>query len=262
VIAEADPPAGEENGIGPRMVRTVVVKPDGTIVSSAATGVDEDGNALPQPGETDVAVALPDVGRSEMDTVLDGGELAVNPDPLSQASREANPPGPDAVSSASENEPIPEPPSDGAVAPAMRTLPSPQPEPVGSAAGAPEPAEPAAPPPARQEQTIVASRDGSNGPIDLTPGTAPAAGAVQDSGGGVLVQVSAQRSEEAAAAAYRGLQQRYPNILGSFQPTIVRADLGERGIYYRVRVGPFRGADAERLCEDLKAAGGECILAR
>lgn len=253
VIAEVEPPGSEDAGIGPRMVRTVVVKPDGTIVSSAATGVDEDGNALPQPEETDVAVMLPEPGRSEMDAVLEGGDLAVNPDPLSQTTRGGNPPGSATANFASEDEPIPEPPA------ALRTLPSPQPEPVEPVAVAPEPA---APPPARQEQTIVATRDSANGPIDLTPGTAPAGGAVQNSGGGVLVQVSAQRSEEAAASAYRGLQQRYPSILGSFQPTIVRADLGERGVYYRVRVGPFSSGDATRLCEDLKAAGGECILAR
>ena len=66
---------------------------------------------------------------------------------------------------------------------------------------------------------------------------------MQNSGGGAtLVQVSSQKSEEAALSSYRSLQQRYPNILGSFKPTIVRADLGAKGIYYRVRVGPFRAA--------------------
>jgi len=253
VIAESDPPADGDSDIGPRMVRTVVVKPDGTIVSSEATGVDENGNALPQSEESDVAVAVPEPGRSDMDAVLDGGDLAVNPDPLSNpAAEEAVAEVPPAA------EPIPALPE-----PAMvRTLPSPQPEsavdPVEVVA--PPPA-PEATPPARQEQTIVATRDSANGPIDLTPGTAPAAGPAQ-SAGGVLVQVTAVRSEQEAVSAYRGLQQRYPGILGAFQPNIVRADLGDRGIYYRVRVGPFSGGDATRLCEDLKAAGADCIIAR
>ncbi|MBN9021037.1 MAG: SPOR domain-containing protein, partial [Rhizobiales bacterium] len=80
--------------------------------------------------------------------------------------------------------------------------------------------------------------------------------------GGVLVQVAAQRSEEAASSSYRDLQRRFPSILGAFQPQIVRVDLGEKGVYYRVRVGPFAGNDATRLCNDLKAAGGDCLLAR
>ncbi len=253
VIAEAEPPPSDDTEIGPRMVRTVVVKPDGTIVSSEATGVDEDGNALPEPEEFDVAVALPEPGRSEMDAVLEGGDLAVNPDPLSQATAnvEAEP---SSEAAAPEPEPIPAPPAEAEIPPAMRALPTPQPEPVAAA-------EPAAPPPPREEQTIVATRDSANGPIDLTPGTAPAGGPAQ-AAGGVLVQVTAVRSEGEAVSAYRSLQQRYPSILGAFQPTIVRADLGDRGIYYRVRVGPFSGGDATRLCEDLKAAGADCILAR
>ena len=262
VIAEADvpePPAAEQPEIGPRMVRTVVVKPDGTIVSSEATGVDEDGNALPPQEGTDVAAApetIPDPTRTQMDAVLEGGDLPVNPDPLSQPEPTEEPA---VVAEAPAAEPIPDPPqeTETAASPDLPT-PQPEPEPAAPAAAAPQPAP--EPPPQR---TIVATTGSPDGPIDLTPGTAPAAGAVQRSaGGGTLVQVSAQKSQEAAISAYRSLQQRYPNILGSFKPTIVRADLGAKGIYYRVRVGPFSGGDAARLCEDLKAAGADCILAR
>ncbi|HET7716353.1 MAG TPA: SPOR domain-containing protein [Bauldia sp.] len=261
VIAEAgapEPPEGEQSGIGPRMVRTVVVKPDGTIVSSEATGVDEEGNALPAENRTEVASApeaVPET-RTQMDAVLEGGDLPVNPDPLGQPEPREEPA---TAAAPAEPEPIPEPPGESQVAAAeVPDLPSPQPEASAPAAVTPEPV---APPPA-EPQTIVATTGEADGPIDLTPGTAPAAGAAREGGGAVLVQVSAQRSEEAAISAYRGLQQRYPNILGSFQPRIVRADLGERGIYYRVRIGPFSSGDATRLCEDLKAAGGDCLLAR
>ena len=62
-VADAGVPEVPEDGqseIGPRMVRTVVVKPDGTIVSSEATGVDENGNALPgaADGEAPTAQSL------------------------------------------------------------------------------------------------------------------------------------------------------------------------------------------------------------
>ena len=229
------PLPGEEaqSEIGPRMVRTVVVKPDGTIISSEATGIDEDGNVLPDSFDSDLAATddmLPELPRSEMDSVLEGGNLAVNLDPLSQPQAAPAPPA-QASPAQAEPEPLPTP------AP-------PDPPPAQQPAAAPQP------PPQQQ----VAARTDNNGPIDLA-GTAPAAG-------GVLVQVAAQRSEEAALASYRSLQQRYPSILGAFQPRIVRADLGERGVYYRVRVGPFADSDASRLCNDLKAAGGDCILAR
>ena len=76
----------------------------------------------------------------------------------------------------------------------------------------------------------------------------------------MLVQVSSQRSEDAARATYRDLQARYPTVLGNYPPNIQRADLGDRGVYYRVRVGPFAGSDAQRVCDALKGAGGDCVL--
>src|SRR5262249_21471681 len=135
VIAEADPPATEDSDIGPRMVRTVVGKPDGTIVSSEATGGDDEGKALPQPEGRAVAVALPEPDRSEMDSVLEGGDLAVNPNPLGDPAEQepvaAEPPPAPEV----EAEPIPAPPAEAEAEtpPAMRALPTPQPEPVAAA---------------------------------------------------------------------------------------------------------------------------------
>src|SRR5262249_61831579 len=105
---------------------------------------------------------------------------------------------------------------------------------------------------------VVATR--ASGPIDVTPAKG-GKGAPATQSGGVLVQISAQKSEEAAKSTYHDLQAKFPTILGSLDPNIQRADLGEKGIYYRVRVGPFTSADAQRICGDLKAAGGSCILA-
>jgi hypothetical protein len=77
----------------------------------------------------------------------------------------------------------------------------------------------------------------------------------------MLVQVSSQRSEETAQSTFNDLQKRFPAILGKYEPNIQRADLGARGVYYRVRVGPFTGPDAQKVCDALKGAGGDCILA-
>jgi hypothetical protein len=79
--------------------------------------------------------------------------------------------------------------------------------------------------------------------------------------GGMMVQVSSQRSQDAAQATFRDLQARYPSILGGYGINVQRADLGDRGIYYRVRVGPFASTNAQSLCTELKNAGGDCILA-
>jgi hypothetical protein len=75
------------------------------------------------------------------------------------------------------------------------------------------------------------------------------------------VQVTSERTESGAQAAFRALQAKYPNQLRGRQVTIRRADLGAGGIYYRALVGPFASAEkAAKLCSGLKAAGGDCII--
>lgn len=154
--------------------------------------------------------------------------------------------------------------------------------PTGTAAAA-RPAKPHAP------ATRPASRTASaGGPLSIIPGrqdsgpqsaprtrTAaaheggpmpPSASAAPEApvhAGGYAVQVSSQRSEGEAQAAFRTLQAKYPQELGSRHAEFRRADLGPKGVYYRALVGPFASAEqAATLCRSLKAAGGSCIVQR
>jgi len=78
-----------------------------------------------------------------------------------------------------------------------------------------------------------------------------------------VVQVASQRSEQDALSSFRALQAKYPNVLGKREPLIRRIELGERGTFFRVQVGPFSSAEqANDLCSNLKAAGGQCIVQR
>ena len=79
--------------------------------------------------------------------------------------------------------------------------------------------------------------------------------------GDFVVQLTSQKSERDAQASFRALQAKYPSVLAGRQPMIRRADLGDRGTYFRAQVGPFQSADqANDLCGNLKAAGGQCIV--
>jgi SPOR domain len=52
-------------------------------------------------------------------------------------------------------------------------------------------------------------------------------------------------------------------VLGSHEPLIKRADLGDKGIYYRAMVGPFvTSEEASQFCGSLKTAGGQCVVQR
>jgi cell division septation protein DedD len=87
--------------------------------------------------------------------------------------------------------------------------------------------------------------------------TAPAGGS------GYLVQVSSQKNEADAHASYRALQNKFPTVLGSRPPVIKRADLGDKGVYYRAMVGPFGTTEeAAQFCGSLKTAGGQCVVQR
>lgn len=81
--------------------------------------------------------------------------------------------------------------------------------------------------------------------------------------GNYVVQLSAQKSESEAQASFRAMQAKYPSVLSGRQPLIRKKDLGSKGIYYGAQVGPFASREqAVRLCEDLKSAGGVCIVQR
>ena len=118
----------------------------------------------------------------------------------------------------------------------------------------------------------------ANGPLSLTPQPGQAAPAAEsrtrvaatnsvpaasNGSGGYLVQVASQKNESDAQASYKALQGKYPAVLGSRSPVIKRADLGDKGVYYRAMIGPFGSADeATQFCGNLKTAGGQCVVQR
>jgi SPOR domain len=136
--------------------------------------------------------------------------------------------------------------------------------------------------PAAPRSPPSAANASANAPLSLMPGSQPAPAAdtrtrvaatspVQTapapsgggSSGGYLVQVSSQRNEADAQASYKALQGKFPGVLGSRSPLIKRADLGDKGVYYRAMVGPFGSSDeASQFCGSLKTAGGQCVVQR
>lgn len=210
-----------------------------------------------------------------------GGPRVVFP-PLNQ---NANPP---PVSSVSPST-VP-PPSAGAI-PSNGTMPANTPRPIRtvavrgdqtdsatpqSAAAKPAPTAPkpvAAPAaPAAPRNPPTSANASANQPMSLAPQAAPAEPPPQrmaataptqiapasSGGGGYIVQVSSQQTEDSAHASYRVLQGKYGSVLGSRSPVIKRVDLTEKGkgIVYRAFAGPYASAEeATQACNSLKSAG-------
>nr|WP_321362115.1 SPOR domain-containing protein [uncultured Hyphomonas sp.] len=79
--------------------------------------------------------------------------------------------------------------------------------------------------------------------------------------GAYMVQVAAFRTQEAAEAAWRKSSTDHPNLFRGAGKRIQRADLGAKGVFYRLRVGGFgQKTEADAFCDALKAEGDNCIV--
>jgi hypothetical protein len=78
--------------------------------------------------------------------------------------------------------------------------------------------------------------------------------------GGTRIQLASVRSEEAARQEWDRIRRANPDLLGSVSATPVRADLGDKGVFYRLETAPV--SDAERICGELKQRKIGCIIAR
>lgn len=238
----------------PKRVRTVVVKPDGTIVGEIeAPKPAQPLQPAPLPGSSDTTAALAPVPS-------------------------ATAPSTDAPAATTSAIPLPMPrPAD-----LPRSQPAPAPAAAAPVQAAPQPA-PIQPAPAPQANTnfVPPSAPSSNSggqPISLQPtaaapvqpAAAPAPAAQTASvpattfpAGSYVVQVAASRNEQDAQGTSSSINQRYSSQLSGYSSVVERADLGDRGIYYRVGVGPLKSqGDANSLCAKLKSAGLDCFVRR
>lgn len=78
-----------------------------------------------------------------------------------------------------------------------------------------------------------------------------------------LIQIAALRSAEAARQEWLRLSKKHEDLLGSLKLTVVRADLGTKGIYFRLRAGPFMNREtAKSTCLSLAQRKIGCMVIR
>ncbi len=179
-VATVEDPAG-----GPRRVKTLVVRPDGSVET-------------PPPGE-----AAPPMAQPAMPPAPGQEQMAAAP-----------------------------------AAPVPLTVPAPVP--AGAPASDPQPVA-AIPAPA------------------AAPAPAPAQPAAPSQ---YVVQVSSKQNQTEALATFADMQQKYPSLLAPYRPLVQKADLGTKGVWYRLQIGPMTNkTTASKLCEDLKSQGlPECLV--
>jgi len=126
---------------------------------------------------------------------------------------------------------------------------------------------PKAPPPAAKPAGAP-SVQATGAPRSLTPppqvaAAAPAKLVAPATNGSYMLQIGAFKSQAEAAAAWKTYQARHAALLSGYSDNVQQADLGEKGTWYRLRVGGFADKEvATALCDRLKADGGACMLGR
>ncbi len=86
--------------------------------------------------------------------------------------------------------------------------------------------------------------------------------AAQPTPSGWSVQIASAVSENAAWSTWKKMQQKH-KVLRDKEPVVVRADLGKKGIFYRVRLVGFEVQNAaQSACSKLKSGGVKCYVSR
>ncbi len=251
-------PADEgEGGLANRKVRTVTVRPDGTIVSGDDAVAGAEALPIERPN-------VPSVPSAESTNLLGNGQTPAT-DPLV----------PDATTTAADST------SQGASAEAAtqvaeaeqpvidpsQVAPVPMPFPVRAASGG------SAAGPTNSAVNALVGAETPNGQIDLlggngspSPAAAPqrsvAAPAPATSSGGAAaayVQLSSQPSAADAAASVKTMTARYGSLFGGNKLVVQQVDLGQKGIRWRVRLPAASLSDAASICAQIKAQGGDCF---
>lgn len=125
--------------------------------------------------------------------------------------------------------------------------PSPAPKAEPAPVPAPAPAAAAAPAPKKDEPIKV---------VVKIPETAPQSAVA----GSWQVQLISSANRSAVEKSWTDLSKKY-TVLQGLPHEIEEADLGAKGTFYRLKAGAFadRGG-ADKLCGDIKALGGSCLV--
>jgi len=227
-VGEGDD-AASESELANRKVRTVTVRPDGTIVSGdeAVAGNEElpvDRPAVPElPGAdvqpSELLAAVPDGSSDPIGAALTTGDAA--PTGNTQLSA-LTPTGPAPTIDPNIVAPIP------VARPADRST-------LGGGSN----------------QRVAATQP-------VAAAEAPAAPAATSSSG-PYVQLSSQPTEGDAASSLRATQNRLSGLLNGRSLAVRQVDLGAKGTWYRVVLPVDSFQEATQTCASLKANGVDCV---
>ena len=242
--------AGEIDASGTRKVKPLVIGRDGSIISPPA-----------EPAPTAAFVADNSVSVPGM-TVVDGlGPTRAPAAAAAMAAVTPAAPAPAKAAAAATQKLVVAPPASPTkpitIAKATSAA-------VAAATGSIEQEVQAAPaPPAKPVKKVAAAKPAAAAPAAAAPVSNSVATTGSGSNGFVAVLASVPRSDSSridALKRFADMQQKYGSVLGGKTPDVAEANLGAKGAYHRLVVGPPGSREqAGAVCSQLKSQGyGDC----
>jgi len=150
-----------------------------------------------------------------------------------------------------------------AAAPAVTDAAQPAEEESGAAAPAsaqraetqPDGTQPAEAEPSTGEATSAAAA-----PAPKPEAPEPVQTAAVPADGDFVIQLASFKDPDTAAREQASVEEGFSDLLAGHEVFVQKADLGEQGIFYRVRLGPFASlADARATCSRFQARDRDCL---
>ncbi len=141
--------------------------------------------------------------------------------------------------------------------------PQPAPSPVRPFDTRQQPVRPAAAQPAPRPVQATAPAPRPQPQPQIVAANAQTATAVAAPSGAYFLQLRSSSDQTKAQSELTDLQQKYANVLGSYGLNIKSVDLGDKGVWFRIRAIGFESKEtAAGMCEKLKSAGLKDCLVR
>lgn len=248
-VTQVSPTETSDEGLANRKVRTVTVRPDGTIVSSDDSVAGSSmlpvvrPNVPAVPGAQTASSALTATAEQPITTPAITTPAITTPEPTTPAAPVVTPVNAGATVQAVD--------AAGAAIPGKTTViplakPSSfRPQPTGDT--------PAASVNAIIQQSAPATASAP------TPAATTQAAPVQLSNAPAYVQLASHRTEAEARQSANTIVSRFGPLFKGANLEVQRIELGDRGVFYRVRVPADSLQSANDLCAQVKAAGGDCF---
>lgn len=260
----------------PRRVRTVSVRPDGTVIGGDPVPAAPQSAVAPTPARAAPTDATPAATQPPSGSDL-SEDKPVAPRPRAAAPATQTPAATPAPPRrpAADKPAAPKPTAEKVARPAP-PKPTPAPRPAAEAESRSErpsaetmpsaPVETASNPFAalfgRKEQPTESPSITASTNADDREDASPAKAARASLGtGAYAVQLSSSPSEGDARAAASRLGGRFSSQLGGRAARVVKGEAGGKAVY-RVRAGGMSKEGAVAACENIKSAGGSCFVAR